>query len=60
MVPYGSIYQSYTDMAQSSDPSGVVKPNWVLMGLRRNLDLARQDLTGLDGSLDCAGLLHDG
>ncbi len=34
MVPYGSVYQSYTDTGQSSDPSGLVGSRWDI-GFRR-------------------------
>ena len=39
--------------------SGSVGPYWVPTGFRRNPDLARQDPTGLDGSLDCPVLVHN-
>ena len=70
MGPYGSVYQSYTDTEQSSDPSGLVGSRraktafrrvsvGTLTGFHRNPVLARQDPTGLDGSLDCPVLVHD-
>ena len=31
-VPYGSVYQSYTDMGQSSDPSGLVGSRRAMSG----------------------------
>ena len=40
-------------------PSGPVGSYRVPTGFRRNPDLARRDLTGLDGSLDCPVLVHD-
>ena len=40
-------------------PSGPVGSYWVPTGFRRNPDLARQDPTGLDGSLDCYVSVHD-
>ena len=62
-VPYGSVYQSYTDTGQSSvirrGSSGPVGPYRVPTGFHRNLDLARRDPTGLDGSLDCPVLVHN-
>ena len=32
MVPYGSVYQSYTDTGQSSDPSGLVGSRRAISG----------------------------
>ena len=35
MVPYGSVYQSYTDTGQSSDPSGLVGSRRAISGSDR-------------------------
>ena len=59
MVPYGSVYPSYTNTGQLSDLSRPVGPYRVPTGFRRNPVLARRDPMGLDGSLDCPVSLHD-
>ena len=63
MVPYESVYISRTPIRDSrvirQGSSGPIGPYRVPLGFRRNPDLARQDPTGLDGSLDCPVLVHN-
>jgi len=62
-VPYGSVYQSCTDTAQSSDPSSPVGSRSAKTGFRRkpvgNWFLARRNLTSPDGSLNCPASVYD-
>ena len=53
------IYTGQDSRAIRQGPSGFVGSYRVPSGFRWNLDLARQDPTGLDGSLDCPVLVHD-
>ena len=59
MGPYINRTQIWVSRVNRQDPSGPVGSYRVPTGFRRNPVLARQDPTGLDGSLDCPVLLHD-
>ena len=57
MVPYGSVYQSYTDTGQSSDPSGLVRscqgpsgPVWFRIGRYISRTLIRDSRVIRQGS----------
>ena len=63
MGPYEKAYVSRTPIRDSrvmrQGSSGPVGPYRVPTGFRRNPDLAQQDPTGLDGSLDCPVSVHN-
>ncbi len=59
MGPYISRTSIRDSRAIRQGPSGPVGSYGVPTGFRRNPDLARQDPTGLDGSLDCPVSVYD-
>ena len=59
MVPHISHTPTQDSRVIRQGSSGPVGPYWDPTGFRRNLDLARQDPTVLDGLLDCPVLVHN-